>query len=323
MVQTVTDFPVALSFADRVDGTPYTQTSKHLQTLQVNVGLCCNLACTHCHLQCGPDRSEMMSLETMRQCLKVAQDNGIKTLDITGGAPELNPDILVFLKEAKDAGMHVMFRTNLVIWEDEKYSHFPELLKMHKVEIIASLPCYTQENTDQQRGDGVFTRSISSLLKLNSLGYGSNPELVLNLVYNPGGAFLPPPQEELESDYKKILLEQYGIVFNQLFTITNNPSGRFAEFIEQSGELQEYIQELEDGFNAETLPVMMCRNQLSVAWDGSLYDCDFNLALGLKANGVQNIADIKGSLPIREIHFADHCYGCTAGSGSSCGGAVV
>jgi len=244
-------------------------------------------------------------------------------LDITGGAPELNPHVPTLIMEASDAGMHIMFRSNLAVWDDEDYSAFPEFLAKHNVEVIASLPCYTQDNTDEQRGDGVFGKIISSLRRLNALGYGLKPELLLNLVYNPGGAFLPPPQEDLESDYKKILLEQYGIVFNKLFTLTNNPSGRFAQFLEQSGELKEYMQCLELGFNADTLPMIMCRTQMSVAWDGTLYDCDFNLALGLRANVRENIADIKGSVPVHDIRFSDHCYGCTAGSGSSCGGVVV
>jgi len=323
MEQVLTSLPVTQPFANRVLGTPYVQTAEQLQTLQINVGLRCNLACTHCHLYCSPARSEMMSLETMRHCLRVAQSNGIKRLDITGGAPELNPHVPTLIMEASDAGMHIMFRSNLAVWDDEDYSAFPEFLAKHNVEVIASLPCYTQDNTDEQRGDGVFGKIISSLRRLNALGYGLKPELLLNLVYNPGGAFLPPPQEDLESDYKKILLEQYGIVFNKLFTLTINPSGRFAQFLEQSGELKEYMQCLELGFNADTLPMIMCRTQMSVAWDGTLYDCDFNLALGLRANVRENIADIKGSVPVHDIRFSDHCYGCTAGSGSSCGGVVV
>jgi len=323
MGQAVVSLPVTLAFADRVAGTPYTQTSESLQTLQVNTGLKCNLECKHCHLHSGPDREELMSLATMRHCLRVALDNGIDRIDITGGAPELNPHTATFIEEACAAGLHVMLRSNLTLWEEPEFRHFPSFLADRRVEVIASLPYYTPNDTNRQRGDGVFEQVIRSITLLNSMGYGKNPELVLNLVYNPGGAFLPPAQKGLENEYKKRLHEQHGIVFNNLYTITNNPSGRFVSFLEKSGNLDRYMRRLESVFNAGTLQGMMCRNQLSVAWDGSLYDCDFNLALGLKANIAANIADIAGALPIRAIRFADHCYGCTAGSGSSCGGAVV
>jgi radical SAM/Cys-rich protein len=315
--------PASIPFAERLNGAEWGKTLPQLGTLQVNVGRACNLACKHCHLEAGPERSELMERETMRHCLRVLAENKIPSLDITGGAPELNPHLRDFVHEAAQTGARVMLRSNLTLWEDAGHEDWPEFLAARQIEIVASLPFYAAKDTDKQRGAGVFEKVIRALRRLNALGYGREAAFSLNLVYNPGGAFLPPPQQGLENEYKKRLGEQFGIRFNHLFAITNNPGGRFAAFLERSGNLTAYMNRLEGAFNPGTLPGMMCRSQLSVSPDGGLYDCDFNQAVELPAATPRKISEIQGRLPVRPIRFANHCYACTAGSGSSCGGATA
>lgn len=296
----------------------FTQT---LNTLQVNVGSLCNLACKHCHISAGSNRRELMSLETMKQVIRLLPN--FKTLDITGGAPEMNPKYRWLVDEACKTGVHVMTRSNLVIMTEAGYQDLPEFLAECGVEIVCSLPYYSENDCDRQRGKGTFKAVISMLQKLNALGYGKS--LPLDLVYNPGGAFLPPSQSSLEKEYKSRLHSEYGIEFTNLFVITNNPIGRFGEFLHRSGNYERYMKRLSDSFNPEALPVMMCRFQLSVGYDGKLYDCDFNQPLGLVINGPENICDVNdiAQLTPRKIKFANHCYACVAGSGSSCGGATT
>ena len=297
------------------------ETGDRLDVLQINIGRKCNLACKHCHVEAGPSRTEEMSKEVMEACLSVYKEQGFSTIDITGGAPEMNSSFRWLVDEVSKICSHVIVRSNLVILLEKGYEDLPEFYAAHKVELYVSLPYYRSKETDHMRGNGTFEASVRALKKLNALGYGINLDLVLNMVYNPGGAFLPPDQEAMEKEYKQRLGNDYGIVFNQLFTITNNPIGRFGEFLRKSGNLQGYMSRLYGGFNPGTLPGMMCRNQLSVAWDGALYDCDFNQAIGLRANTEKNILDMVGRpYAKRKICFYQHCYACTAGAGSSCGG---
>ena len=299
-------------------------TLPQLTTLQMNITYRCNLACKHCHLECGADRQEMMSQETMEDCLAVFTKYGFSTLDITGGAPELNPHLPWLLQKAHQLGIHAMVRSNLTVLKKTEDQSYPKLYADNKIEIITSLPFYTAKDNDRQRGEGVFNDCIELLQKLNELGYGKNDDLKLNLVYNPGGAFLPPPQETLAKEYHQRLKEQYGIVFNDLYAITNNPLGRFAAFLERSNNLNGYMQRLYNAFNPAAAYNMMCRSQLSVGCDGLLYDCDFNQAAHLPIEGNLTIHDLLTQpIKIRQISFANHCYACTAGSGSSCGGATA
>lgn len=294
-----------------------------LEVLQINVGKLCNLACKHCHVEAGPNRTEIMSKSVLNDCIQVCKERKFKVVDITGGAPEMNPNFEWFIEEISKVCKHIIVRSNLVIMQEEKYAHIPQFLADHKVEIVASVPYYRAKEMDRQRGNGVFDGVIKILQLLNNLGYGKDPELLLNLVYNPNGAFFPPEQGALEKEYKQRLMEAYGITFNHLFTITNNPTGRFAGFLKQSGNLEGYLEKLYHAFNASTLPTMMCRNQLSVGWDGRLYDCDFNQAADLPVLARTCIGDLIGKpYEKREICFGKHCYGCTAGQGSSCGGAT-
>ena len=308
-------------FEMRIENKAYCQTNDALTTMQVNVGKVCNLTCKHCHVEAGPDRTEIMSRETMKDCLQAFQENNFSVLDITGGAPEMNPHFEWLVETASAMGCKVIVRSNLVILQQEKYRHLPAFYAKHHVEIVCSLPYYSARDANRQRGEDVFEESIVVLQELNKLGYGKKAHLVSNLVYNPGGAFLPPAQEALEAEYKQKLQEQHGIVFNHLLTITNNPVGRFGLFLRQSNNLEGYMQRLANSFNDKTLRTMMCRDQLSVSWDGKLYDCDFNQALGWTVQGPKHISLLKGQ-PIqkRRICLGNHCYACTAGSGSSCGG---
>ncbi|MHC6179999.1 arsenosugar biosynthesis radical SAM (seleno)protein ArsS [Clostridium sp. JNZ X4-2] len=311
-------------FSEKVQDQDFCITKPQLDVMQINISNRCNLACKHCHVEAGPTRTEIMNRQTMKDCLQVFKENDFSVLDITGGSPEMNPDFQWLVEEASKKAIHTIVRSNLVILTEKGYTHLPELYAQHKVEIVASLPYYSEKDTDRQRGIGVFKASIDMLKKFNQLGYGKTPDLVLNLVYNPGGAFLPPKQDRLTLEYKKKLMEQYGITFNKLYTITNNPIGRFGEFLERSGNLKSYMNRLVSAFNPEALENMMCRSQLSVGWDGLLYDCDFNQALGMTAEGVGQIQDLKGrSMTSRKIVFGNHCYACTAGSGSSCGGVTT
>jgi radical SAM/Cys-rich protein len=297
-----------------------------IETLQVNVGKLCNQTCRHCHVDAGPTRTEIMTRETADQVVSVLRRFSIPTLDITGGAPELNPNFEYLVREARALGRRVIDRCNLTVFFVEGRQHLPAFLREHQVEVTASLPCYTEQNVDKQRGKGVFLKSIEALRLLNDQGYG-RPEtnLTLNLVYNPLGPYLPGPQESLEEAYRQHLRDEHGILFNHLYTLTNMPISRFLTDLKRSGKHDEYMALLEEKFNRETLKGLMCRTLLSVGWDGTLYDCDFNQMLDLPVNhGLpHHIRDFDAYLLARrEIRTGPHCYGCTAGSGSSCMGAL-
>jgi len=301
---------------------------ERLDTLQMNLGYLCNLACLHCHVNAGPNRKELMDRATMASALAVADRFGAKTLDLTGGSPEMNTHFRWLVEQAKDKGLHVMDRLNPTIMNEPGYEWVGDFLAEHDVEVVASLPCYSKDNVDAQRGNGVFESSISALQQLNELGYGK-PETgrTLNLVYNPLGASLPPPQEALEGDYKRLLADEFGIEFNQLFTITNMPIKRFGAILLSKGEFGDYMTLLKNAYQRENLNGVMCRSLLSVDYRGYLYDCDFNQMLGLPLEGKSQATHLDdllqhGELP-RRIGIADHCYGCTAGQGSSCGGALA
>jgi radical SAM/Cys-rich protein len=301
------------------------------EILQVNVGKLCNLTCTHCHVNAGPRRKEIMTHETVNRIIDWLAKTAIPTVDLTGGAPEMISDFRYFIEQVTSLRpqRHIIDRCNLTILLELGYEDLAQFLATKKVEIIASMPCYSADNVNAQRGEGVFEGSIAALRLLNSLGYGIDPELPLHLVYNPLGPFLPPPQEKLEADFKRELDAHFGIVFNKLYTITNLPIGRFASYLRHNGKLEEYIQLLIDAFNPATIDGLMCRNTISVGWRGEVYDCDFNQQLGMQwsSNGGNEplfLWDIDPvSLEGREIMTGDHCFGCTAGAGSTCGGAIV
>ncbi|HEY0075957.1 MAG TPA: arsenosugar biosynthesis radical SAM (seleno)protein ArsS [Abditibacteriaceae bacterium] len=298
------------------------------QVLQINVGKKCNQTCVHCHVNAGPARREMMTRETMLRLLAWLAQTAIPTVDITGGAPELNPHFRFLVEEARSLNRRVMDRCNLTILFEPGQENLAEFLAHHQVEVVASLPCYGPENVDKQRGDGVFDKSIRALQKLNGLGYGRDENLQLNLVYNPNGVSLPAPQKALEEDYKTRLHNDFGIVFNHLFTITNMPIARFASFLQKSGKLDEYQELLVNAFNPQAVQGLMCRNTLNISWQGEVYDCDFNQMLGLPWSKGQKaplyLWDINPhNIETRPILTANHCFGCTAGAGSSCGGALV
>jgi len=299
-----------------------------LEILQINVGYMCNQVCEHCHVDAGPDRKEIMTRETMEECLEVIRTTGAHTLDLTGGAPEMNPNFRWFVEQAAKAGIRdFIVRSNLtIIRANKKYFDLPEFFAKHGVHVVSSLPHYTRGKTDKQRGDGVFDKSIKALQELNRVGYGvPGSALQLDLVYNPSGAFLPGDQQALECDFKKALKEDFGIEFNSLFTITNLPIARFLDYLIASENYEEYMTALVDAYNPEAVNNVMCTNTISVSWDGWLYDCDFNQMLRLKVNNsVQHIRDFQENLlENREIVISQHCYGCTAGAGSSCQGAVT
>jgi radical SAM/Cys-rich protein len=298
-----------------------------LDIFQINVGKMCNQVCGHCHVDAGPDRKEIMTRDTMEQCLKVLSNLHVKTVDITGGAPELNPEFRWFVEAIKAMGKHVIVRCNLtIIVANKKYHDLPVFYGKHGVEIACSLPFYNADRTDRQRGEGVFVDSIRALQMLNEVGYGI-PEsgLVLNLVYNPSGAFLPGNQEQMERDFKAELKKHYGIHFNHLLCITNMPISRYLEYLLSTGNYEQYMHRLVAAFNPVAAQSVMCRNTLSVGWDGYLYDCDFNQMLDLKVAGASN--HISGfhaeMLALRSIRINQHCFGCTAGNGSSCGGSTT
>jgi radical SAM/Cys-rich protein len=298
------------------------------EILQVNLGKLCNLTCTHCHVNAGPKRREIMTRQTIDRIIDWLTNTEIPIVDLTGGAPEMIPDFRYFIKRVKVLTLprHVIDRCNLTILLEPGYEDLPEFLATHKVEIIASMPCYSAENVNAQRGDGVFEGSIKALQLLNSLGYGKVADLPLNLVYNPVGAFLPGPQAELEADYKRELKEHFGIVFNNLYTITNLPIARFASYLRHNNKLDEYMRLLIDNFNPATIDGLMCRNTISVGWRGEVYDCDFNQQLEMQwENGRRFFLwDVDpDKIDNREIMTGDHCFGCTAGAGSTCGGAIV
>jgi radical SAM/Cys-rich protein len=295
--------------------------------LQVNVGKLCNQTCRHCHVDAGPERREVMSRETMRACLDVLARTDIPTLDVTGGAPEMNSHFRWLVAEARALGRHVIDRCNLTILLAPGFDDLPEFLAAHQVDVVASLPCYLPENVNAQRGDGVFDKSITALLRLNAAGYGRPGDgLVLNLVYNPVGPSLPPPQAKLEAAYREQLRSHYGVEFNRLYTITNMPISRFLDDLLRSGRYDAYMHQLIDAYNPAAAEGVMCRTTLSVGWDGRLYDCDFNqmLALGLAPGLPRTIHEFEpAGLDTRRIVTGQHCYGCTAGAGSSCQGATV
>ena len=297
----------------------------YLETLQINIGYKCNQACTHCHVDASPTRTEMMSDEIIDLIPKVIKVNNIKLLDITGGAPELHPKFKQLVTEVRRLNVEVMDRCNLTILSEPGYENLADFLALNKVQITASLPCYLKDNVDKQRGKGVFERSIFALKKLNSYGYGINDNaLKLNLVYNPSGPQLPPSQKELEDKYRYELKKRYGISFSNLFVIANMPINRYEKYLNIIGKLQEYNQLLKDNHNSRNLNSVMCKSTLSVDWKGYLYDCDFNQQLGMRRNGkIKHLDDMLiplVSLKNNPISIGNHCFGCTAGSGSSCGG---
>ena len=298
-----------------------------VEILQINIGKMCNQVCKHCHVDAGPDRKEIMTRETMQQCIDALAKTNIQTVDITGGAPEMNPDFKWFVSEIKKLNRHIMIRSNLTILVSNGFEDYPKYLAENNVEIISSLPYYTASNTDRQRGDGVFDKSIQAIKILNELGYGKDGTgLIFNLVYNPIGAFLPPKQESLEKDYKRELWNKFGLVFNNLYTITNLPISRFLDYLIESGNYMNYMNKLISAFNPAAALNVMCRNTISVGWDGQLYDCDFNQMLELPVNhgSPKHIRNFEPKLlNSRLIVTGQHCYGCTAGAGSSCGGATA
>ncbi|WP_019530042.1 arsenosugar biosynthesis radical SAM (seleno)protein ArsS [Dasania marina] len=295
-----------------------------LETLQVNLGYKCNQRCLHCHVNAGPHRTEMMDRETIDLLLPVIKARGIKTLDLTGGAPELNEEFRYLVAAARAAGVHVIDRCNLTILFEPGQDGLAEFLAENQVEVVASLPCYSLANVDAQRGEGVFDKSIAALQKLNALGYGgADSKLRLNLVYNPQGATLPPNQQNLESEFKRELHKHFGIEFNNLYALANMPIKRFGSTLISKGKFHDYIKLLKDNFVEENLDQVMCRSLLSVDWQGYLYDCDFNQQLELSLGGGkrQHLRDVLDyDLEGASICVAEHCFGCTAGQGSSCGG---
>lgn len=323
--QNLTRFAKQLS---NIDLFPLVPTN--IDIFQLNMGKMCNQVCAHCHVDAGPDRKEIMTKETLQDCLNAIEKSGIKTVDLTGGAPEMNPHFRWFVEEAFKLGCHIMVRCNLtIIVANKKYHDLPEFYKKHKVEVVSSLPFYNAKKTDSQRGDGVFDKSIKALQMLNEVGYGKEGSgLLLNLVYNPSGAFMPPSQEGLERQFKRKLKADFNIEFNNLFAITNIPISRFLDFLIASGNFEGYMENLVNAFNPKAAEGVMCRNTISIGWDGYLYDCDFNQMLDLKVatkeQSKQHVSDFDiDVLTKRNIIVNEHCYGCTAGSGSSCGGEVV
>jgi radical SAM/Cys-rich protein len=299
-----------------------------LVTLQVNLGYRCNQSCLHCHVNAGPHRTELMARETVTDVLAFLEVAGVRRLDLTGGAPELNPHFRELVVRARTLGVHVMDRCNLTVLEEAGQEGLAEFLAGQRVEVVASLPCYLEENVDKQRGKGVFDRSLRALRRLNHLGYGvAGTGLELTLVYNPQGPTLPPPQPELEAAYRRILGERYGIVFNRLYTIANMPIQRFGSTLISKGQFNQYMALLHRSHRGENLEGVMCRTLLSVDWQGYVYDCDFNQMLGLPlplgGRARPHLSDLMGrDLSGNPIAVRDHCYGCTAGQGSSCGGAL-
>jgi radical SAM/Cys-rich protein len=326
-----------LSFEERLRQENTRLRRLSLDTVQINLGKLCNQACLHCHVEAGPDRSEIMGQPMAELALEFIRAVGPTTVDITGGAPELNPSFRFLVAELRRLGLHVIDRSNLTVLFEAGYADLQasddlsEFLARHQVEITASLPCYTQENVESQRGRGVYQKSMAALGRLNALGYGRDGTgLILNLVYNPGGAFLPGPQGGLEMDYKRELMSRFGLVFNRLFTITNVNLGRFAHALGSSGEAEGYAHLLSSAFNPNTIKDLMCLRQVSLSWDGYLYDCDFNQMLNMRLGngrvfrlGQMPAAELASQLIGRGIYTGQHCYACTAGTGSSCTGALV
>jgi radical SAM/Cys-rich protein len=302
---------------------------RRLTTLQVNLGYKCNQSCVHCHVNAGPNRTEMMSRDTVFEVIAFLKAAAVETLDVTGGAPELNPHFRTLVTAARELGVRVMDRCNLTILEQPGQEDLAQFLTDHEVEVVASMPCYLEDNVDRQRGKGVFDASIRCLQTLNRYGYGrAGSGLTLNLVYNPQGPVLPPAQEQLEQDYRRHLGERYGIAFNRLFVMTNMPIQRFGSTLISKGQFSQYMELLKNAYQPHNLDAVMCRNLISVDWRGYVYDCDFNqmldLPLAWKGRSRPHLRDLLGvGLEGNAIVVKDHCYGCTAGQGSSCGGALA
>jgi radical SAM/Cys-rich protein len=298
---------------------------RQLETLQVNLGYLCNQTCVHCHVNAGPNRKELMNDENLALIPQVLQARKVSALDLTGGAPEMHPRFRQLVSKCAAMGVHVIDRCNLTILQEPGYEGMASFLAEHKVEVVASMPCYSPNNVDKQRGNGVFDKSIAALQELNELGYGQpDSKLKLNLVYNPQGPSLPPAQQSLEQDYKRELWSHFGIVFNDLYTITNMPIKRFGSMLISKSLFADYMQLLKDSYRHDNLEGLMCKTTVSVDWQGRLYDCDFNQQLELPLpSASHHLRDLlSNDLSHEEIHVADHCYGCTAGQGSSCGGAL-
>jgi len=317
------------TFKDKISETnQFPLTPNKLEILQINLGYMCNQVCEHCHVDAGPDRKEIMTRETMMQCLEVIKKTEAHTLDLTGGAPEMNPEFRWFVEEASKAGIKdFIVRSNLtIIMANKKYYDLPEFFKKHNVHVVSSMPHWTRGKTDKQRGEGVFDKSIKALQELNAVGYGiPNSDLRLDLVYNPSGAFLPGDQASMEKEFKKALKEDFDIQFHNLFAITNLPISRFLDYLIASDNYEDYMYSLVEAYNPDAVSSVMCTNTISVSWDGWLYDCDFNQMLELKvASKVKHISDYNEELlQNRKIIISQHCYGCTAGAGSSCQGTVA
>ena len=318
-------------FTDRVRQERFPLKRTALEIVQINVGKLCNQACLHCHVDAGPRRTEIMDRRTAELALDLTRTANAQTVDFTGGAPELNASFRFLVEQTRRDGRHVIDRCNLTVLFEPGQEDLAEFLAEQRIEIIASLPCYSEENVTAQRGQGVYDKSIQALRRLNALGYGqAGSGLLLNLVYNPVGTHLPPPQDQLETDYKRELGQCFGISFNSLYTITNMPIARFAHSLEREGKLAAYMELLATSFNPSTLDSLMCRHLVSISWDGYLFDCDFNQMLDLRLEngrplrlGDQSADDLVNQLVGRDIRLDSHCYGCTAGAGSSCGGALT
>ena len=300
-------------------------TREDLKTIQINLGYRCNQSCLHCHVNAGPKRKEMMTIKTIVQILTFIKKSNIKNIDLTGGAPELNENFEYLVREAKKLNCHIIDTCNLTVMLEPNKEHLFNFFVENNIEIVASLPCYREDNVNRQRGNGVFKKSIEVIKRLNLLGYGKNEQLKLNLVYNPQGPYLPPNQNELERQYKLILKEDYNIEFNHLYTITNMPIARFGSTLISENNFINYMDLLKVNFNKDTLKNLMCKTLISIDYEGYVYDCDFNQMLKIDIGGTDkiHISDFYNRKIPKKINVADHCYGCTAGSGSSCGGIIV
>jgi radical SAM/Cys-rich protein len=316
-----------ITFREKLKNSGLELRSSGVEILQINVGKLCNQACKHCHVDAGPKRAEIMTADTVEACLNVLRGFKIPTLDITGGAPELNPSFRYLVAEARKTGAHIMVRHNLTVMFEPQQTDLPGFFSENEVEVVSSLPYFLAQQTDAQRGAGVFEKSIEAIKRLNDFGYGiEGSGLLLNLVYNPVGAFLPPAQGAIEADFKRELKSRYNLHFNNLYTITNMPIARFLDWLRRSKNEESYMTKLVNAFNPATVEGLMCRNTLSVDWRGFLYDCDFNqmLEIGVDERLPQTIFDFTPeTFANREIKTAAHCFGCTAGAGSSCGGTVA
>lgn len=315
-------------FAARLASLGYKELrAEEVRTLQVNLGWRCNQSCRHCHFSAGPTRSEQMDKDNVDAVIRVVQGCRIPVVDLTGGSPEINPYFEYLVERLAQAGAHIINRCNLTVLLEPGKEHLPEFFRRHRVELVCSLPYYQEEMVDRMRGPGVFQKSLEAMRRLNELGYGEEGSgFVLNLMSNPAGAYLPGPQRQLESLFRRELQRRYGIRFNRLYSLVNMPIGRFQEFLSRSHNYERYLHKLASSFNPATIPGLMCRHLISVSWEGRLHDCDFHQALGLPLEqGLpQHISDFDLSiLKNRRIRLSDHCYGCTAGSGSSCGGSLA